>query len=354
MRRIFTLFILGIITFTLLSCEGKKEAKMESKLSPTANKNISVAMVSDIGGIDDRSFNQNAWEGIMKFVEENGTPIENYTYASSHIPDEFIANLSNFADQGKSLIVTPGYYFKYPIDKVAPKYPKQKFLLIDAISSDSKNVLSITYATEQSSFLAGICTALKAKQMGLKKVGFLGGVDGYIVQSFEAGYIAGIKEIDPSIKVVVEYADDFANPTKGQKIGSEMFDKGIKIIFGVAGATGNGLIKEAKKRAKKGENVWVIGVDKDQYGDGIYADGKSVILTSSVKKLDVAAYDALNSVKDNTFSSGHMVYSLDNDGVGLPKTNPNLKDEWIKIIKRYKKDIISGKIEVPVKPKRVL
>ncbi len=345
MKRVFMLMLLSIVLFGFVACNNKKD---------NTSAKMTIAMVSSIGSIDDRSFNQNTWEGILKFVYENNISPSDYAYISSHKPEDYAINLSNFADEGKSLIISPSFYFKEPINKVALKYPQQKFLLIDAVSKIKTNVLSVTFATEQSSYLAGICVALKAKQLGLKTVGFLGGIDNSIVQSFEAGYIAGIEAIDANIKVVVEYANDFANPTKGQKIASAMFNKDIKIIFGVAGNTGNGLIAEAKKRARMGEEVWVVGVDKDQYNDGIYEDGKSVILTSSLKKLDNATYDALKSIKNGKFKSGHIVYSLKNDGVGLPKSNPNLKDEWIKMVEKYKKDIISGKIKVPVKPNRVL
>ncbi len=348
MKKIYILSILGFIMFSFTSCDNKQ------KLAKTPSKDVSVVMVSAIGYIDDKSFNQNTWEGILKFAKEHNMPKSNFTYVSSHRPEDYAINLSNFADKSKSLIVGPGYELEDAVNKVASKYPNQRFLLIDAVSSVDKNVLSVTFATEQGSFLAGICTALKAKQMGLKTVGFIGGIDGYIVQKFEAGYIEGIKAIDPNIQVMVQYVNDFSNPSKGQKIGSYMYDRGIKIIFAAAGASGKGLIKEAKKRAKMGEEVWVVGVDRDQYEDGLYENGKSVILTSSLKKLDNATYDALNSIKNDNFKAGHIVYSLKNDGVGLPKTNPNLKDEWMKIVDQYKKDIISGKIKVSVKPKRVL
>ncbi len=348
MKKVCMLFMLGICAFSFLSCESKKKSDKPNV------EDISIAMVSNLGGINDRSFNQNTWEGILRFVNENNLPHENYTYVTVRKNEDYITGLSNFADEHKTLIVGSGYEFGEPINKVASKYPNQKFLLIDALPIQTNNILSVTFATEQGSFLAGIIAALKAKQMGVKTVGFLGGGDGVIVQSFEAGYIAGVKTIDPDMEVVVRYVGDFANPSKGQKIASAMFNNGIKIIFGVAGASGNGLIKEAKKRARMDEDIWVIGVDRDQYEDGIYAFKKSIILTSSLKKLDVAAHDALKSIKNGNFKPGHLVYSLKNNGVGLPKNNPNLKDEWMKVVERYRKDIINGKIKVPLKPQRVL
>ncbi len=351
MKYIWKLLLVSIVFFGFTACQDKKENQAKTQ---SGEKKLTLAMISDIGNIDDRSFNQNTWEGILRYVKEANLPKENYSHTSSHKPEDYINNLSHFADKGIDLIVSPGYYFIGPVNKVAPKYPKQKFLLIDGVSSDTTNVLSVTFATNEGSYLAGVCTAFKAKEMGVDRVGFLGGIDGDIVQSFEAGFIEGIKVIDSNIKIEVRHADDFANPTKGQRIASQMYDDGIKIIFNVAGNTGNGLIREAKRRAKLGEDVWVVGVDQDQYEDGIWEEGKSVILTSVLKKLDIATYTTIKAVENGTFKAGQKVYSLKNDGVGLPKINPNLKEEWIKVANKYRQDIIDGKIKVSLKPARVL
>lgn len=315
----------------------------------SSDNKLKIAMVSDIGSIDDKSFNQSAWEGILKYANEKKLPRANYSHKNSSKPEDYIINLSNFADSHPALIVSPGYYFKEPIDIVASKYPKQNFLLIDAISK-RKNVLSVTFATNEGSFLAGICAALKANELKSDKIGFLGGIKGKIVEDFRVGFEQGVKTINPDINIVVKYANDFANPNKGQRIASKMYDDGIKIIFNVAGSTGNGLIKEAKKRAKLNQDVWVIGVDKDQYEDGIYKNDKSVVLTSALKKLDVVTYDTIKEVENNKFQGGHKVYTLKNGGVGLPVNNPNIKDEWKKLIAQYKQKILNGEIKVKASP----
>ncbi len=316
-------------------------------------KDIKVALVCDVGNIDDKSFNQNAWEGILRYAKDNNLSKKNYMFATSPAKEDYVVNLSTFSDRKDiDLIIATGYFFEQPISIVASRYPNQNFLLIDAISKTDKNILSVTFNMNEGSFLVGVAAALKANSMSLDKIGFLGGVDGYIVQSFEAGFLEGIKTINPNIKVFIEYANDFANPTKGQQIASKMYDDGINIIFNVAGYTGTGLIKEAKRRAKKGEDVWVIGVDKDQYEEGIYAAGKSVILTSMLKKIDSIIYNSIDLVKQGEFKGGSKVYGLKDRFIGLPQNNPNLKEEWLKIIKTYKDDIVSGKIIVPNKPFR--
>ncbi len=341
MRKIKKILLLCFFAITLISCDSKKD------------NNIKVAMVSDIGSIDDKSFNQNTWEGIVKYAKENNLPRKNYTFANSPTKEDYIVNLSNFADEHFDLIIACGYYFEKHINIVGSKYPNQNFLLIDAIAKTNKNVLSITFNSNEGSFLVGVAAALKANEMGLNKVGFLGGVDEYLVQAFEAGFVSGVEAVNPNIKVFIEYANDFANPMKGQQIASKMYDKGVNIIFNVAGSTGNGLIKEAKKRAKMGDDVWVIGVDKDQYKEGIYEKEKSVILTSMIKRVDIATYDTIKLVKNGKFKGGHKIYGLKSKGVSLPSKNPNLKNEWLKVIQKYKDEIINGKIVISKKPKRI-
>ncbi len=344
MKKILFYLLLCCIVFMFESCTNKK----------VETKNLKLAMVSNLAAIDDRSFNQNTWEGILKYANEFNLPKENYSFINSPTPEYYITNLSNFADKHLDLIIAPGYCFYDAMNKVAPKYPHQKFLIIDNVSEVSNNVLSVTFASNEGSFLVGVCAALKAKDMGWKKVGFLGGVDGFLVQEFEAGYVAGVKTVDPSIEVVVRYSDDFVNPMKGQKIASKMFDNNVNIIFNVAGSTGNGLIKEAKRRTSNGDKVWVIGVDKDQYEDGIYNENNSsVILTSMTKRLDIATYDTIVSVDNGTFKGGTKKYTLKNNGVGLPKKNPNLDPKWLRIAQQYKRDIIKGDIIVPSVPERI-
>ncbi len=331
------------IIFAFFSCSRQKDTK----------KLITVVMVNDMGSIYDSSFTQNAWSGVVKYAKDKNLPRKNYVHINSPTPNDYIPNISNFADMKFDLIVTPGYYFLDSINVVAQKYPKQKILLIDAISKLNENVSSVTFNSNEGSFLVGVCAALKANEMKLNKVGFLGGIDIKEVNDFEAGFIAGVKSINPNINIVVEYANDFANPSKGQKIAAKMYDKGINIIFNVAGFTGSGLIKEARIRAQRGEKVWVIGVDKDQYKEGIYMKDKSVILTSMMKRLDVVTYDTMLLVETGKFKGGHKIYSLKNDGVGIPKNNPNLKSQWLKIVKKYKDDIINKKIIVPNVPDRI-
>ncbi len=313
---------------------------------------LKIGLAIGISGIDDKSYNQLAWESILRYAEESKLPAANYSYVNATTEKDYLINLSNYADQKMDLIIAAGYFYQESMEVISEKYPDQKCVLLDSVC-ESKNVSSILFGANEGSFLVGIAAALKADSMNWDKVGYIGGVDIPALQSFEAGYIEGVHIINRDIEVVVRYAEGYSNPNKGQKMASDMYDEGINIIYNVAGATGSGIIKEAVNRAKEGQDVWVIGVDRDQYEDGIYEENKSCVLTSMLKRVDVAVYDAIKLVDENKFEGGTKIYNLKLNGVGIPSTNPNLEENWAKQISAYKDEVISGNIEVPTIPDRI-
>ncbi len=337
--------------------EKKEDEKKEDekKEDEGAMDKISVALVTDTGGIDDKSFNQLTWEGILKFYKDNGWDEKEAQYLYSEAEADYVPNLSNFADNGEDLIVAPGFKFNTSLTDVAANYPDQKFLLIDSVV-EAPNVLSATFAEHEGSFLVGVAAALKAKEAGSDMVGFIGGEDSPLINKFEAGFEQGVKAVDENMKIEIEYAGSFGDIAKGQTLAAKMYDKGCHVIYHAAGGTGNGLFKEAIDRAKNGEDVWACGVDKDQYADGIYdeAGEKSVILTSMMKRVDVAAYDVAKMVLDGSFKGGEiMFFNLANGGVGIPEENPNLKAEWVDTVNEYADKIVNGEIEVDQVPARL-
>lgn len=327
--------------------EKKDEGKMEE------SKELAITLVTDTGGIDDKSFNQTIWEGINKFYMDNSWDLQNARYLQSNTEADYVPNLSSFADEKVDLIVAPGFKFVQAMTEIAANYPEQKFLLIDAVV-EAPNVVSAVFSEHEGSFLVGVAAALKAKEAGKDMVGFLGGEDFPLINKFESGFIAGVNAVDPAIKVEIEYAGSFGDIAKGQTLAAKMYDKGCHVIYHAAGGTGNGLFKEAIDRAKNGQDVWACGVDKDQYADGIYEEGKSVVLTSMIKRADVAAYNVAKSVMDGTFEGGKtLLFDLKIDGVGLPSENPNLKPEWIEEINKFAEKIKSGELVVDEVPERI-
>ena len=335
--------------------ETKTEEKAEEKAEAGKVEElpaISIGLCTDTGGVDDKSFNQGTWEGVKRYAKDHKLDKDAIQYVQATSDADYIPQLTTFSEAGKDLIVAPGFLFKDAITQVANDFPEQKFLFIDDVS-DAPNVCSAVFAEHEGSFLVGMAAGLKADAEGKKKVGFVGGMDFETIQKFEAGYEQGVHAVNPDIEVVVEYVGAFDKPEDAQAIATKMFDNGCYIIYHAAGSSGNGVIKEAKDRALNGEDVWVIGVDRDQYEEGIYKDDKSVILTSMVKRVDNASYIIATEVAKGEFKGGVRTFGLKEDGVALPEKNPNLKDEWVKTILEKAEDIISGKLTIDPQPDRL-
>ncbi|MCA1950011.1 MAG: BMP family ABC transporter substrate-binding protein [Treponema sp.] len=346
MKRVLVAAIatLAVISMAFVSCAQKKPA--------AAAPAFRVGLVTDIGGIDDKSFNQGTWEGIVRFAKEAGLKEGDYKYLQSAAEADYIPNLSTFSDEKLDLIAAPGFLFEKSMTEVADKYPNNKYLIIDSVVA-KPNVASAVFAEHEGSFLVGVAAGLKAKADGKKIVGFLGGMQFPLIEKFQAGFEQGVKAVYPECKILVDYAGDFGAPDKGQAIAQKQFNAGAYIIFHAAGGTGNGMIKEAKERTAKGDVRWAIGVDKDQYADGIYdeANKKSAVLTSMMKRVDVAAHDVAKMTMEGKFPGGQtLVFSVANKGVGIPETNPNLSDDIVAKVKEFEAKIASGELKVSETP----
>jgi len=309
-----------------------------------------VGLVTDLGGIDDKSFNQGTWEGIVRFGQENGLKKDvDYKYLQSSAEADYVPNLSTFADEKLNLIVAPGFLFEKAMGEVATKYPDQKLLVIDTVVA-KPNVVSAVFSEHEGSFLVGVVAGLKAKADGKNTLGFIGGMQFPLIERFQAGFEQGVKAVYPEAKILVDYAGDFGAPDKGQALAQKQFNAGAYIIFHAAGGTGNGMIKEAKERSEKGDVRWAIGVDKDQYTDGVYG-GKSAVLTSMMKRVDVAAHDVAKMTLDGKFPGGQtLVFSLKNAGVGIPDKNPNVSADILTVVKEYAGKIAAGTLKVSETP----
>lgn len=320
---------------------------------------IRVGLVTDIGGIDDKSFNQGTWDGLRQYGRENGAKegVE-VKYLQSTAEADYVPNLSTFGDEKLDLIVAPGFLFVSAMVEVATRYPQQKFLLIDAVAKDAggkllPNVVNAVFAEHEGSFLVGVAAALKAKADGKNVVGFVGGMQFPLIEKFQAGFEQGVHAVFPECKILVDYAGEFGNPGKGQALAAKQYGAGAYIVFHAAGGTGNGVIKEAKERSQRGEPRWAIGVDKDQYADGVYAAGKSAVLTSMMKRVDVAAHDVAVLTRDGKFPGGTLLtFALANKGVGLPAKNPNLPAGILARVAEYEAKIAAGKLSVSEFPKK--
>ncbi|MBS4030703.1 MAG: BMP family ABC transporter substrate-binding protein [Clostridiales bacterium] len=296
---------------------------------------LKVGMVTDAGTIDDKSFNQGTWEGVVKAGNEFGLETR-YLKPVGTTEAHYITEIGNLVDAGYKFIVCPGFKFETAIFQAQERYPDAKFVLIDGYphAGDwapvvAANTVSIFFAEHESGFLAGLATALELQE---GEVGFIGGMEIPPVQKFNWGFQQGLlyasENFGTNVTVKAEnviYQGTFDNVAAGQQLAAQMYDKGVKAIFAAAGGVGVGSINEAKARAKDGDDVWIVGVDVDQYAEGIYEGNKSIILTSAMKQIDQAAYDMIKAEKEGVFPGGEiLLFTAANDGIGIPKENPNL------------------------------
>jgi basic membrane protein A and related proteins len=316
-----------------------------------------VRLLTDVSGIDDKSFNAAAWRGILQFYGDTLTSQSKkgtaYDVVTAQTQDMYIPNIKQVSDEKYGLIITTGFTFADALGEVAPQYPDQKYLIVDVDWVNHPNVMQATFTEHEGSYLVGVAAALKAKADGIKdpKFGFIGGIPGAVITKFEVGYAMGILSVLPKAKIVDYYANDWAKPELAKAQAKNWYDSGVYCIFSAAGFTGSGTIAMAKEYRAAGKNVWAIGVDSDQYEDGVYdaAKTKSAVLTSMIKRVESATLYALKAVKDGTFKGGVKVFDMKSDGVGFSDRNAELGKDIVAKVNAVKKDIIAGKVKVYTK-----
>lgn len=337
--------VLALLSILVVSC-GNNQAKAKAPAMPTTR------LLTDATGIDDKSFNAAAWRGILSFYgdswENQAQKGKLYDVVTAQTQDMYIPNLKQASDEKYDLIIVTGFTWADALGEVAPKYEKQKYLIVDVDWVGKPNVMEATFSEHEGSYLVGVAAALKAQADGIKnpKFGFIGGVPGPVITKFEMGYVQGIKSVLPDATIVDYYANDWGKPELAKAQAKNWYDSGVYAIFSAAGGTGNGTIAQAKEYRSQGKNVWAIGVDSDQYEDGIYEEGKSAVLTSMLKRVESATKYALEQIKANTFKGEVVVFDTKADGVGFSDKNPELGAEIVSKVNEAKAKIISGEIKI--------
>ena len=346
MKKLVKILLVALLACACLAACGGETGGDEG------NK-VSFGFVTDVGGIDDKSFNQTSWEGAVKFAKEAGLKEgTDYKYLQSTTEADYSPNLTTFADEGVDLLIAAGYLFADAIQDTVNNYPDQKILIIDVDWLSGANLQQAVFAEHEGSFLVGVAAGMQAKAAGKSAVGYIVGMESATMDKFEAGFQDGVWAVYPECTIYRDNANDFAAPEVGKSLAAKQYDAGAYVIYHAAGGTGNGVIQEAAERRANGEDVWVCGVDTDQYDYGKYGDGtKSAVLTSMLKRVDVAAYNALKAVNDGTFKGEVVVYDLKSNGVSLPENNPNLSEEILKAVADYTAKIVNGEIVVNKTPK---
>ena len=337
-------------TLGLVAC-GKGAADQSSQ-GESADAKLKVGMMTDSGTIDDKSFNQGTWEGIERYQEENKTIVSKYIKPSGEATQDYLEAANNLLASGHEMIIAPGFKFEAAIAQLQAENPDKKFLIIDGQPTGgvAENTAAIYFAEQEGGFLAGVAAALETKT---NKVGFIGGMIIPSVQNFGYGFAMGVAYANANLGTNVEIADYLYNGTFDDVAGGKaqaggMYDKGIDIVFVAAGGVGNGVINEAKTRAEAGEEVYVIGVDVDQYEEGVMSNGKSVILTSAIKRIDNAAYENIDAFVNGNFPGGQVItMDAKTNGIGLPEENPNLSESSKEKLNEVLASLKSGDLVLP-------
>ena len=297
------------------------------------NKTVKVGVVTDVGGVNDKSFNQTTWEGLQALAAENSAFEVNYLESKAEA--DYATNIETFVDEDYDLIICVGYMLANACREAAENYPDQKFAIIDDNSNeDLPNVACLMFSQQQASYLVGIVAGMMTKS---NVVGYVQGMYSDTMNLFDIGYIAGVKSVNPDAEVLQYNANTFADPTIGSAAATDMITKGADVIYHAAGGTGSGVIEACATN-----KVWAIGVDTDQ--SPLAPD---YVVTSAMKRVDTAAQDISLAVLNDTFQAGTHVYDLANGGVDIAPTRTLLSDEIIAAVEAAKAEIIAGNIVVP-------
>ena len=294
------------------------------------------AVVFDMGGKFDKSFNEAAFNGAEKFKADTGVQYREFEVTNPSMREQALRNM---ARRGAQVVVAMGFAQAAAVETVAQEFPETKFTLIDMVV-DLPNVQSVIFKEHEGSFLVGMAAAM-ASQTG--KVGFVGGMDIPLIRKFALGYVEGAKHVNPDIEIFQNMTGTtpaaWNDPTKGGELARSQFDRGADVVYAAAGGTGIGVYQAAKDAGK-----FAIGVDSNQ--NYIHP---GTMLTSMIKRVDVAVYESFTAAQEGTWQGGIQVLGLAEDGVGWAVDEHHrslISDEMEAAIEQARQDIIAGNIAV--------
>ncbi len=331
---------LALIVLAVVATFLPARAASDKSARPSAPR-ARVGLVFDVGGRGDKSFNDAAYLGVSRAERELGIEA---SYLEPSSTEDREAALRLFAARGLDLVIGVGFIFSSDIDEVARAYPDVRFAGVDFFAGPKgipENVAALAFREEEGSFLVGAVAGLMSKS---GHVGFVGGMTGPLIRKFEVGYIAGVEAACPLCVVHSAYAgttpDAFRDPAKGKALANAQIAAGSDVIYHASGATGHGVF-EAAADAKK----LAIGVDADQYDEM-----PGTVVTSMIKRADVAVFDTVKAVVEGQFSGGMRVFGLADDGVDYIHDGPHaagIPDDVKKKVESLRADVVAGRIAVP-------
>ncbi|MBR0161553.1 MAG: BMP family ABC transporter substrate-binding protein [Oscillospiraceae bacterium] len=344
MKKILALALALCMIFALAACgqsaaPAATEAAPAEEAAPAAEAApaeeaavVKIGMVTDVGGVNDKSFNQTSWEGLQALAAED--PSFEVNYLESKTDADYQTNINTFIDEGYDLVICVGYMLADATREAAEANPDQLFAIIDDASIDLPNVACLMFAQEQASYLVGLVAGSVTES---KTVGYVQGMVSDSMNLFGIGYITGVLEACPDATVLQYNANNFGDSAGGSTAAKDMITKGADVIYHAAGGTGMGVIEACNE-----EGIWAIGVDTDQ---SILAPDH--VITSAMKRVDVASQDISKAVKDGAFTAGVHMYDLSNGGVDLAPTRDHIPAEVLEVVEAAKAAIINGEKTVP-------
>lgn len=322
MKKSISILLVLAMVFALAGCGGG-----ETDVEEPVKK---VVMITDTGGLGDESFNDMAYAGILQAEEEFG--IE-YSVLESATADDYAPNIAAAVEEGADLVICVGFLLTSVVAESASQYPDQQFVVIDG-TVDAPNVAGLTFSEEEGSFLVGLAAGLTTES---DKVGFIGGMQFPLIEKFQYGYQAGVKAVNPDAEVFVAYTQSFDDSAAGKENALAQYNQGADVIYHAAGGCGIGLIQAAQE-----QDFWAIGVDQDQS-----ALAPENVLCSMLKRVDVAVYEAIKLMVEDSFTGDNINYALNVSGVDISDKAGNVPAEVMEQVEAWKAKIVAGDFVVP-------
>lgn len=315
-KDIWLLFVMAVATLSLTACGGT--------LGQGTAQFTRVGIAYDTGGKGDGSFNESAYAGVAKAQQEFSAEIREVVAGTNETDAGRRTLLRQLASDGCNPVIAVGYDYGAALKTVASEFPGTTFAIVDAVV-DALNVGSLVFSSEQGAYLIGVIAASASKT---GRIGFIGGMQIPLLEAFEAGYIQGARSVNPTIAIESTYLGAAGDttawnaPEKARSITVGMIAGGVDVVYASAGASGLGMFQAIQAAGGPANNLWGIGADVDQYNVQSLASVRDVILTSMMKRVDVAVYDAIKGVAAGTPLVGVQNFDLVREGVGYATSNP--------------------------------
>ena len=347
MKKILALVLALSMVMALAACGGSKTstapAPAASSAAPAASseaapkeevKTYKIGMVTDVGGVNDQSFNQTSWEGLQALAKADSSFEVNYLESSTDA--DYAVNIETFIDEEYDLIICVGFMLANATREAALANPDQKFAIIDdATNADLPNVACLMFDQHVASYLVGVVAGLATES---NTVGYVQGMVSDAMNQFAVGFMSGVLDTNPDATILQYNANNFGDSALGNTAAKNMITNGADVIYHAAGGTGSGVIE-----ACKDEGIWAIGVDTDQS-----FVAPEAVITSAMKRVDVASQEISKAVKDGSYAGGVYTYGMANGGVGLAPTKTHLTDEMLSAVAAAEEKIAKGEIVVPL------